>query len=111
MNVSSSSSTTDGQSFVLEESSDEEQILKYVLDNEDEKRALESAMKLRQLREEKRVSSHRLLEGQERKKGSLREIAKKHTSVSTRIILLRTPSTMRRIFVAAFECEDTSSFA
>jgi len=31
--------------------------LKYVLDNEDEKRALELGMKLRQLREEKRASS------------------------------------------------------
>jgi len=31
--------------------------LKYVLDNEDEKRALELVMKLRQLREEKRASS------------------------------------------------------
>jgi len=57
MNDSSLSATSDGLSFILEESSDDEQISKYVLDNEDNKRALELVMKLRQLREEKRVSS------------------------------------------------------
>ena len=54
---SSSSSSSDGLSFILEESSDDEKILKYVLDNENEKRALELVKKLRQLREEKRASS------------------------------------------------------
>jgi len=38
---SSSSSSSDGLSFILEESSDDETILKYVLDNENEKRALQ----------------------------------------------------------------------
>ena len=54
---SSSSSKSDGLSFILEESSDNEKILKYVLDNENEKRALQLVMKLRQIREEKRASS------------------------------------------------------
>jgi len=38
---SSSSSSSDGLSFILDESSDDEQILKYVRDNEKENRALE----------------------------------------------------------------------
>jgi len=57
MNDSSTSSSSDGLSFILEESSDDEQILKYVLDNEDKKRALELVMKLRQIREENRALS------------------------------------------------------
>ena len=57
MNYSSSSASSDGLSFILEKSSDDKHILKYVLDNDNDKRALELIMKLRQVREEKRASS------------------------------------------------------
>jgi len=55
MNDSSSFASSDGLSFILEESSDDEHISKYVLDNDTDKRALELIMKLRQVREEKRA--------------------------------------------------------
>ena len=53
---SSSSNASDGLSFIFD-SSDDEKILNYVLDNENEKRALQLVMKLKQLREEKTASS------------------------------------------------------
>ena len=111
MNDFSSSASSDGLSFILEESSDDEHILKYVLDNDNDKRALELIMKRRQVREEKRASSTSASKRPRKKKGSLAETVKKHMNVSTRIILLRTPSIMRRIFAAVFKCGDTSSFA
>ena len=57
MNNSSSSSSSDGLSFILVESSDDEHILKYVLDNDNDKRTLGLIMRLRQGREEKMASS------------------------------------------------------
>jgi len=57
MNDSFSSSSSDGLSFIFEESSDDEHILKYVLDNDNDKRTLELIMRLRQAREDKRASS------------------------------------------------------
>jgi len=57
MNDSFSSASLDGLSFILEESSDDEHMLKYVLDNDNDKKALELIIKLRQVREEKRASS------------------------------------------------------
>ena len=111
-NDSSSSSSLDGLSFILEESSDDEHILKYFLDNDNDKGTLELIKRLRQAREEKRpLSSSASRRPRKKKKGSLGETAKKHTNVSTKIILLKTPSTLRRIFAADFRSGDTFSFA
>ena len=65
---SSSSSPSDGLSFILDESSDDEQIFAHVHENEKEKRALELIMKLRQLREEKRASSSSASQRRRKKK-------------------------------------------
>jgi len=107
MNDISSSALSDGLSFILEESSDDEHILKYVLNNDNDKRTLE----LDKLEKRRGHHHHRHPEGQEIQKGSLGETAKKHTNASTKIILLKTPFTMRRIFTADFGCGDTFSFA
>ena len=64
----SSSSSSDGLSFILEESSDDEHILKYVLDNDNNKRTLELIMKLRQVREEKKASLSGLPKAKKEKK-------------------------------------------
>ena len=44
--MTDSSSSSDGLSFILDDSSDDEQILAHVHENEKEKRALELIMKL-----------------------------------------------------------------
>jgi len=72
MNDFSSSASSDGLSFILEESSDDEHILKYVLDNDNDKRALELIMKRRQVREEKRASSSSASKRPRKKKGFIR---------------------------------------
>ena len=56
MNDSSSSSSSDGLSFILHDSSDEERILKYVFDNDNDKRALEVITKLTQVTQETMAS-------------------------------------------------------
>ena len=65
---SSSSSSSDGLSFILDESSDDEQIFAHVHENEKEKRALELIMKLTQLREGKRASSSSASQRRRKKK-------------------------------------------
>ena len=54
---SSSSSLLDGLAFILEKSSDDAPILDYVLDDKNDIKTLELTMKLKQTRQEKRVSS------------------------------------------------------
>jgi len=54
---SSSLSSSDGLSFILEESSDDIEILKYVLDDETVVKKIELLMKLRQARQAIRESS------------------------------------------------------
>ena len=57
MNDSSSSSSSDGLSFILHDSGDEERIFKYVFDNDNDKRALEVLTKLTQVTQETMASS------------------------------------------------------
>ena len=111
MNDSSSSSSSDGLSFILHDSSDEERILKYVFDNDNDKRALEVITKLTQVTQETMASSSSRGRRLRKKKGSLRETAKKHTNVCSRIISLKTPSTTIHTSAVDLGCGDTSSFA
>jgi len=53
----SSSSSSNGLSFILEESSDDAPILDYVLDNETDIKTVELVMRFRQARQEKTTSS------------------------------------------------------
>ena len=53
---SSSSSSSDDLSFILKQSSDHRPISQYVLDNETNIEIIESLMKPRQVRQEKRPS-------------------------------------------------------
>jgi len=54
---SSSSSSLDGLSFILEELSHDTPVLNYILDSETDIKTLELLMKLKQARLEKRASS------------------------------------------------------
>jgi len=70
MNNSSSSSSSNGLSFILHDSSDEERILKYVFDNDNDKRALEVITKLTQVTQEMMASSSSRARRRQRKKRS-----------------------------------------
>ena len=54
---SSTSSSTDGLSFILEESSNDSPILKTIVMNENGPKMLELALKLRNIRQESKASS------------------------------------------------------
>ena len=72
VNDSFSSSSSDGLSFILEESSDDEHILKYFLDNDNDKRKLELIMNLKQAREDMRASTSSASQRPRKKKRFIR---------------------------------------
>ena len=56
---STSSSSTDGLSFILEESSDDSQILENIINKKNDPKLLELVLKIRQIRQQSRVSLSR----------------------------------------------------
>jgi len=110
VNDSSSSSSSDELSFILEESSNDEHILKYVLDNDNDKSTLELIMKLKQAREEMRASTSLASRRLRKKKRFIRRDHEEAHERIWKIILLRTLSIMRPIFTADLGCKDTFSF-
>ena len=111
MNDSSSSSSSNGLSFTLHESSDEERIFKYVFDNDNDKRALEVIKKLTQVTQEKMASSLSHARRPRKKKRFIKRDRKEAHKHLYQDYFAEDSIYNETHFRLDFECRATSSFA